>query len=450
VQVCRRWRHLILGSASHLDLSLLCTHGTPVADMLASSPRLPLIIYHKDPNRDITTEDEEGIMLALQHRDRIRRICLRLPIPSLQKLITTMDDEFPMLEYMYMGPPAKHNTQLTIPSTFRAPQLRHLVLDYFTSPIGSPFLTSAVGIVRLVLRWTHPSTYPHPNHLLQSLSLLPQLEMLEIRFLSPVPSREIGRQLLHTPITTHITLSSLHQFSFRGISAYLESLLPQIITPRLELLRVQLFNQPRFSVPHLLQFMRTTEDLRFNEVRILFYHEAVAVWVYPSVENVWASFRLSIACGHLDWQISSMAQIFQFLRPLFSDVVDLTLDYREHNLSSEWHNQVDRILWRELLGPFTGVKTLRVHKGLVGELSRSLRLDGEPPLETLPELQELVCPLGSVDDSTFATFIHDREAVGQPVRLIEETFPVGRHTYKFLTSTGVIHVEADPDPLLQS
>ena len=30
VQVCQRWRYLILGSASHLNLSLLCTRGTPV------------------------------------------------------------------------------------------------------------------------------------------------------------------------------------------------------------------------------------------------------------------------------------------------------------------------------------------------------------------------------------------------------------------------------------
>jgi hypothetical protein len=161
VQVCQRWRYLILGSPSHLRLSLLCTRGTPVADMLAQSPPLPLIIYHYDPNRNVTAEDEEGIILALQHRDRIRRICLYLPIPSLQKLITAMDDEFPLVEYMCMAPPAKHNTQLTIPLTFQAPQLRHLILNHFTSPIGSPFLTSAVGLVTLLLRWIHPSTYPH-------------------------------------------------------------------------------------------------------------------------------------------------------------------------------------------------------------------------------------------------------------------------------------------------
>jgi hypothetical protein len=393
--------------------------------MLAHSPPLPLIIYHDDEKHDVTAEDEEGIMLALQHRDRIRRICLYLPTLSLQKLITALDHGFPMLEYLCMAPPPKHHTQLTIPLTFQAPQLRHLILDHFTSPIGSPLVTSATGLLRLLLRFMDPSTPNHPNDLLESLSPSHQLEILQMHFLSPVPDHEVEEQLLHTPITTHITLSNLRRLDIRGISTYFESFLPQIITPRLERLCVEFVNQPRISVPHLLQFMRTAENLRFSNVDILFYHETVAVLVYPPIENASFNFYLEIPCEHLDWQVSSLAQIFRFLRPLFFDVIDLTLDYRKHDLSSEWHNQADSTHWRELLGSFKGVETLRVHKGLVAELSRSLQLDGEPPLDILPELKELICPLGTVDDNTFAAFIHDREVAGQPVSLIEEAFPVG-------------------------
>ena len=36
--VRRRWRNIVLGSATYLGLSLLCTYGTPIADMLAHSP----------------------------------------------------------------------------------------------------------------------------------------------------------------------------------------------------------------------------------------------------------------------------------------------------------------------------------------------------------------------------------------------------------------------------
>jgi hypothetical protein len=56
----------------------------PIANMLAYPPPLPLIINHLNKNRAIDTGDglEEGLLLALQHWDRIH---LLMPIPRLQK-----------------------------------------------------------------------------------------------------------------------------------------------------------------------------------------------------------------------------------------------------------------------------------------------------------------------------------------------------------------------------
>ena len=447
IQVCQRWRYLILGSAPHLQLALICTQGTPVADMLVHSPPLPLAIIHYNRHYGLTAADEEGIILALQHRNRVQRITLHMSVMSVQKLVTAMDGEFPALKVLDIWPPAQHNTPLTLPPTFRAPQLRLLWLAHCTSPIGSPFLTSAVGLVTLILGWIHPSTYPHPNRLLQSLSLLPQLERLDIGFRSPVPSREIEWQQLQTPITTQITLFNLHRFHFWGISTYLEALLPHMTTPPLKVLSVHFFNQLSFPVPRLLQFMMTTERPRFRTAWLLFCHEAVLVFIYPPVGTDFLHFYVQIECKHFDWQASSVIQIFRTLHPLFVSVIDLTLDYRQHTLSSEWHNQVNRNLWRELLGSFRNVETLRVHKGLVGEVSGCLQLDGEPPSELLPELKELICPIGSADDRTFTAFIHVREVAGQPVKLIGETFPVISRTYVLETSTGMTYIEPDPEPL---
>jgi hypothetical protein len=134
-----------------------------------------------------------------------------------------------------------------------------------------------------------------------------------------------------------------------------------------------------------------------------------------------------------------MAQIFDILSPLSSTVVDLSLVYGAHTLSSEGHNQVDHTQWRKLLGSFRSVKTLCVHDGLVGEVSRSSRSDGEPPLELLPELNELICHPGSHDDRSFTSFIDEREVAGQPIKLIEEAFPVGRGDREFLTSSGSVY-----------
>src|SRR5216684_6922219 len=103
VQVCHRWRYLILQSASHLCLSLVCAPGTPVTDMLAHSPPLPLIInYFDGENNDINAKDEEGLIYALQQRNRVRRIRIRKTIPILEKLIINLDGEFPILEYLFI------------------------------------------------------------------------------------------------------------------------------------------------------------------------------------------------------------------------------------------------------------------------------------------------------------------------------------------------------------
>ena len=406
--------------------------------MLAHSPPFPLIIFHDDNDHDLTSEDERRIMLALEHRDRVRCIYLIMPAPCLQEVIKAMDDEFPMLEYLYIAPPTMHNAHLALPATFRAPQLNLLTLHRFPSPIESPLLTTAVNLVRLWLRWIHPSTNIYPNHLLQGLSLLPRLQNLIISFSSAIPNREIERHMLHTPNTTHITLPNLHFFQFGGVSAYLEALLAHMNAPLLKALSVAFFNQLSFSVPHLGQFVTIAENIRFNRVDFLFHHKTVAVFMDFSLSASIPTLDIHVDCEHLDWQVSSITQILKFLSPLFSTVVDLSLGYWSHTPSSDRHDQADHSLWRELLGSFRDVQTLRVHDGLVGELSRCLTSDGEPALEILPRLKKLVCPIGSDDENTFARFVHDRDVAGLPIDLIEEDFL--KCKYEFTTAAGMEYV----------
>ena len=60
--------------------------------MLAHSPPLPLIIYYVDPNRVLTSEDEEGMILALGQRDRVSHVNLYLPIQNLQRVAMAVDE----------------------------------------------------------------------------------------------------------------------------------------------------------------------------------------------------------------------------------------------------------------------------------------------------------------------------------------------------------------------
>jgi hypothetical protein len=421
--VCQRWRNLIFGSASYLGLSLVCTNGTPIADMLAHSPLLPLVIDYGDIT---AAEDEEGAILALRQRGRLRCIRVDMPASNLQKLIVAIDDEYPILEYLIIASPIEdHIMTLMIPETFQAPHLRHLTLIGFALPIGSRLLTTAVGLVTLCLRMDHPSTYFHPNTLLQWLSFMPQLETLVIYFRSPVSSHDLERQLTHTPITTPVTLSNLHYVRFRGVNTYLEAIVRRITTPRLEKLRIDFFSQLTFSLPRLLQFMtrfmNTTENLRFESAKFGFFKGRVYVEVRPhgEAENLELALSINVCVQHLDWQVSSVARIFRSLSQIFSAVEHLTLEHEEHSLSSEEHNDVDRTEWRKLLGAFRNVKTLRIDDGLVEQLSRCLQLDdGERPLELLPELRELTYSGSGNTSDAFSSFIDARQNAGRPVTLV--------------------------------
>ena len=409
-----------LGSAAYLDVSLVCTKGTPVADMLAHSPPLPLLIdYSFVENNDFTAEDEEGVILALKQYDRVCRVRLIMPPTSLQKFITIMDDEYPILEHLIIGHHAEDKTTiLTFPETLQAPHLRHLLLIGFALPIESRLLTTAVGLVTLFLGMINPSTYFHSNTLLQWLSFMPQLETLSINYDFPVRSRPVGGQFTHTAIMTLVTLPNLRHFSFYGVAAYLEALLYRISAPRLERLQIGFFNQLTFSVPRLLHFVGTTENLRFKTARFEFFEEKVDVEVYPYEEADTYALLIIVNCCHLDWQVSSVAQIFNALSPVISAVEQLTFTHEVHGQSSEEHNEVDRSEWRKLLSSFRNVKSLRIATGLVKELSLCLQSDdGELPLELLPELQELTYSGSGDSGNAFTSFINARLDAGRPITL---------------------------------
>ena len=424
VHVCRRWRQLVFESATHLRLSLVCARGTPVEDMLAHSPPLPLIIDHLDQHNDITAADGQGIALALQHRDRVRRIRLMKSVSILQKYVMALlDGEFPILEYLsiihqrYRRPSIEDSIRLNLPETFRAPHLRHLVLMSFAIPIGSQLLTiMPVGnLVTLSLNSIPPSAYFHPNALLQRLSLMPQLETLGILFNSHFPSRDIERQLFRTPMVSRATLPNLRWFGFQGASAYLEALLPCVTMPLLERLQVLFFNQLTYPIPHLQQFMGTAENLRLNTATLAFLLDHLIMEVYPHKGARMFTLVMAIGGRHLDWQVVSTAQVLQTLRTVFSEVEHLTLEYKRHLISLEWNNEADRTQWRELLGIFDSVKTLLVDHELIEQISRSLRPgDGESSTDLLPTLQELSYPARSPENA-FTPFVDARQKEGRPV-----------------------------------
>ena len=167
--------------------------------------------------------------------------------------------------------------------------------------------------------------------------------------------------------------------------------------------------------------MGRAENFRFDRAKLEFDSKQVYVEVDPPETNMpTVEFSIYVSCWHLDWQVSSVAQIFNALSQILSGVEHLTLAHKAHSRSSEEHNGVDRTEWRKLLRSFTNLKTLRIDDGLVKELSRCLQLeDGEHPLELLPELQELTYSESGNANDTFTSFIDARRNADRPVPLIK-------------------------------
>jgi hypothetical protein len=424
-QVCQRWRNIILGSASYLGISLVSMIGTPVGDMMAHSPPLPLVIDYFEKYREIAAKDEEGAVLALKKRDRVRCMCLRLPSRSLQKLIEPIvDEEYPILEYLLVHA-EDYSSILMFPETLQAPHLRHLALCGFDLPIGSRLLTSAVGLVALVLMVTTPDTYIYPDSLLHWLSFMPQLETLIIYFPFPISNDDMESQIAHIPIMAPLALPNLHRFSFRGLDNYLEEFIHQIITPRLEKLDIDFIpSQLTFSAPRLQQFINTAENLKFDGAKFKFSSEGVYVSAYHrrEAEPEMPALSISVDCWHIDLQVSSAARLFNLLSQMIPAVGHFALEHEVHLLWSKEHNQVDPTEWRELLKSFRNVKILYIDNEIVGGLSRCLDVDdGELPCELLPELQELTYSGGGNTGDAFTSFIDARQNAGCPITLVRRS-----------------------------
>ena len=419
--VCRRWRRLILASPSYLGVSLVCRCGAPVADMLAHSPPLPLIIDHISAFGDRLTDVEDEILLVLKHRDRVRRIRLRVTDAPPTRITEALDKEFPLLEYLHIQPMSPLDTNLLLPSTLRAPHLRHLVLHNFVFPTGSPLL---VGLVTLSLECT-PSTNFGPKELLQQLPIMPHLETLRTSFYPPLSNQDVERRLSQIALSTHVTLPTLRWFGFEGPSAYMEAVLPRTTMPLLKVNEIvsttnesDLLNLTT-SILYTQQYLWETKNPRLCDVRVTFYKIHVIITMCPHKRIGMPALHLRLLCLHPATGLRFTVQIFDGVREMFTEVESLSLEDKTSFEHLEGFTMHSNSRWRELLGSFNKVKTLHVSGGdFIETLFRSLLPhDGGPAIELLPMLRVLSCPQDSQIGETCRSFLAARQNAGFPVTI---------------------------------
>ena len=375
-------------------MHILCTSGTPVVGTLDHLPPLPLLVeYPRNASSNLSRflgsislskEDELGIYHAIRLRDRVRKIDLHIPPSILHKFLVLMGESFLTLEHLSLSFTVDEIATLILPNKFLAPNLYHLSLIGIRLPKRLRLLSSAFSLVTLVLEKIGASGYFRPRILVARLRSLPQLEQLSIGFSIPIPRPSAEGRLLGER-GTPVMLSNLKILIFRGVNAYLECLVSQIMAPLLERLDVTVFNQIAFTMPHLSYFVNGTKKIKYpSSAVVLFGDEASIILGHRSMK--WSDsdvvrFTLHVLCKPIDWQIDCAAQICSAIMPALSGVETLTLNYicngwsvlTESDLQS---NEIEGTAWHDLFRPFIGAKVICIDHSLSEELSRALEADG--------------------------------------------------------------------------
>jgi hypothetical protein len=398
-------------------MHILFTKDTRLFDIPTHLPPLPLVINYQSGDAG---DDNMRILNAIQQRDRILGIALRARSSILHGLIQLMDEPFPRLETLSILSTNKpeENTHLTLAETFLAPNLRHLALRCIGLPTSLPH-ASAFSLVTLDLTDIQTPGYLSPEHLATHLRLMHQLEELSIGYTIPVPRPNDEGGLLRAPIAS-VTLPTLRRLKFRGVAAYLESLVARIRAPLLDKFSITLFNQLAITLPYLSRFIIARNGLGYRTSSVIFGHTAVSIAIrHPLHPNV-GVFDLSVNCKPFDWQVDSAGQVCRALLPVLSFAEELALYFYDPTMPSKWQGEVQSRVWRDLLLPFGGVKELYIDPALSSDLGAALQPDGEGPgsfLVLLPELEELKIKLKVEAKNAFAKFIDARRLSGHPVTL---------------------------------
>ncbi|KAH9016493.1 hypothetical protein EDB85DRAFT_2207621 [Lactarius pseudohatsudake] len=398
VHVCRRWRQIIFASPNRLDLQLLCTHGAPVREVLGYWPQtLPISIdYGYYSWKDLTPDDEDNMLAALERRERVRHLSLGLMDTVLEKVVPLMCVPFPELRYLeisWEGPNAP-----VLPNDFlggSAPSLRKIQFN------GIPFLTlptllsSAGNLVRLILHERPRQTgYISSAAFAACLAVLRSLEYLSIGFYTPASDTD----RVHSPPETRVILPSLTRFCFDGHSTYLEVIMARIDTPQLKSINITYSCTERLGL-QVTEFSKFIErsvikPSRFGHGEISFIDDDIWFNFFREIDPDEPTIAIQIpSCERRHDQVFDMAQVLNRTSAMLSDVVLLKITIND-DPSSNWQpegDDMDDIEWLELFRPFAAVKKLRIYEELVESIAHALEgQGGEARAQVLPALR-LVC-----------------------------------------------------------
>jgi hypothetical protein len=325
-----------------------------------------------------------------------------------------MDVPFPELTFLFLVSDEK--TVRVLPDSFlggSAPRLRYLRLDGIPFPGLPKLLLSTTHLLVLELVDIPHSGYLSPEAMVAALTTLNSLRQLRLEFHSPR-----SRPERRPPPLTRFVHPALANFRFKGASEYLEDLSARIDAPRLGNLKITVFNQIIFDMPQFIQFIGRTPALEApDEARVIF-DNGISEVNFSSQTSGFEHFKVNIPCNDLDWQISSLEQVFTSCLPHLSTLEGLSIDSPGGWLP-DWQDNVENTLWTELLHPFTSVKNLYLCEEFAGRIVPALQeLVEDRRVEVLPALENIFLEgleaSGPVEKG-IGPFVAMRQVTGHPI-----------------------------------
>jgi hypothetical protein len=416
LQVCQRWRYIMLESISHLRLGVLCNLANPIPLILSFNFR-----------RD-SPHSKQQLPLALQHHNRVGAITVHHWYLESLGLSSPFANAFPMLETLslssgYFQPPRTW----VLPDNFVAPRLRALHLRNVAISTRSLLLASAsTNLLSLCLELIPELGYLPPEYLAEQFASMPRLENISLKSIAYPSFPRTARELSH-PQFTRVVLSQLSRLIYVGISLYLDDLLSRISTPILQDFRFESDTEENPDALCLSAFLCEIQNLDLRSVMVSFT-PSLGFIKYRSGQALVAPPYLDFEIGYTSQHhaVTQVAQICSAVAPALSSVVEnleiqLNFDY-DDDFDSGFFAQ--HAHWHAFLRLFEGVKTLRVDMNLTAELSNALgQNNGVVIEELLPVLSELDVVMRmfrfrmDVVDEPFSSFIHARRLSGHSIDL---------------------------------
>ena len=421
VHVCRRWRELVFASPRRLNLRIPCTRRTPVN--LGIWPALPIDVDDdllSSRTQDVTQLEEDKILAALKHFDRVYHVRLSLSRLQAFKMATAMQEPFPVLTRLFLTSYSYWNDDVpALPANFlggSTPRLQAIGLCSIPYPALPTLLLSANNLVKLDLLDIPPAGYISPEAIVAPLAALPKLEIFVMEF----AWNAYRHDRIGPPPVTRTILPVLAYFVFRGAYGYLEDLVGRIDGPRLNHISTTTYRPVGFQLAQLSRFIDQSVGPKLAQCRhaeVSFLYRQVTFHFFHRPDDSGQDRTSVISYDGIHWED---AQVLSQLPVTLSNVVHLQITCHPEDSPTDITLPVDlSIQLFQLIRQFSAMQTLLVDSQLSGFVASIL---GHIPVgvmtEALPSL-ELLCLQDYCQQSVqIHKFVSARRHSDHPVTIV--------------------------------